>query len=385
MRRYAGVDGVDVVALPDEPRGEREAQRTASRWNHWGLTRGQQPRMDEAQFIEQRVVDKARLLVDICARADLFISTSIRSLPWIVARETGIPWITVSLNPIHFAPPGFEGTPARRAGHRRAVAGSRRLARYVLGRLGRPIGQLPEHWHGFRAPTILQAWSPAFSRPTRVGLPRRTRATATGFWFFEDPRWVTWRPDPRLQRVFDSDQRPIVLALSSQPVEHPARLLRAHLAAAQRLERPLVVQRGWAGFSADQIGVGHRDATVVFTGFAPQNWLFARAACAIQHGGPGSLARAIVEGCPLLIEPFGGDQFFNALRVLRLGVGAAIHPVNSTADTIAMALARVLRGACRRRAAVLGAQFRSEPGIPRACAVIDDVLSGSDRSGPGLD
>jgi len=65
---------------------------------------------------------------------------------------------------------------------------------------------------------------------------------------------------------------------------------------------------------------------VLFADFLPQDWLFARAACSIQHGGIGTIARALRAGCPILVEPFGNDQLYNASRVSLLGPAPRSSP-----------------------------------------------------------
>ncbi len=43
---------------------------------------------------------------------------------------------------------------------------------------------------------------------------------------------------------------------------------------------------------------------------------------------------APVDGEPMLIEPYGNDQYFNAGRAVKLGIGAAAHPHWLTAEAL---------------------------------------------------
>ena len=206
----------------------------------------------------------------------------------------------------------------------------------------------------------------------------------SGFWFYQDPEWLNWHPDEKLRRFCepeDPDKKPIALAFSSQPLLEPAMILQKHVRAAALLERPLLVQRGWAGFSPADLPPEADPEKVLFTDFIPHDWLFARAACSIQHGGIGSIARALVQGCPLLVEPFGNDQLFNAGQVAGLGVGAALHPYESAAEDLAAAIRnQVLKFECRRRAIIAGELLKKESGLETACA-IDRALFGTHHSG----
>jgi UDP:flavonoid glycosyltransferase YjiC (YdhE family) len=365
--------GVEAIAL-DRPMGPREARLNASAWNHWPDPR----RQVKAPAMGSRpdaYVATARALFDLCRTADLFVSTSIRSVPWTVAAASGVPWLTSSLNPIDYA--GAVGDPRLRAAVlRQTVTESRALARAALDALGCPVRSLPDDWHGFRSRTVLLAWSTHFSRPSRHGLPRDARLIPTGFWFDEGADSRDREPDPRLRAICEGGPKPIVLTMSSQPVQHRRRLLRAHVDAAVRAGRPLVVQRGWAGFCEDDLPESAARGTVEFFEFLPHCWIFARAACAVQHGGIGSIARALAAGCPLLLEPFGNDQFFNTLRVLRLGVGAALHPERATGPSIARLLEeRVLGDKPRQRARAVGRRIRREDGLAAACQAIERVLA----------
>jgi UDP:flavonoid glycosyltransferase YjiC (YdhE family) len=377
MLGFASETGIHPVVLPDETLGPDEARESAAAWNHWISPAAMRYRLRGSPHERVPYVEKTRLLVEVCGSADLFVSTAIRDLPWVVAHISRIPWITVSLNPGLYARQSRTLSQRQDTTLRRETARSRELARYVLESLGCRVPALPDSWYGFRSPITLLAASPHFSRPCRKGMAPGARLVATGFWFYEDSAWSRWRPDERLRRVCEGDPKPLVLSMSSQPVEDARRVLRAHVDAASLVDRPLVVQRGWAGFSEGDIDRAANRDMVVFADFLPQQWLFARAACAMIHGGQGSTARALAEGCPVLVEPFGNDQFFSALRVLRLRVGAAVHPINSTAHSIAGVLqSKVLGAGVRRRSQELGARLRGEDGIGQACRAIEAVLAG---------
>jgi UDP:flavonoid glycosyltransferase YjiC (YdhE family) len=114
----------------------------------------------------------------------------------------------------------------------------------------------------------------------------------------------------------------------------------------------------------------------MFAGFLPQDWLFARAAAVIHHGGIGTTARALRHGCPMLVEPYGNDQFINAKQVLLLGVGAAAHPHKlNEAGLVKILQEKVLTPEYRRRAEEIGEKIRQEQGLITACERIESSLS----------
>ena len=64
-------------------------------------------------------------------------------------------------------------------------------------------------------------------------------------------------------------------------------------------------------------GVRHVD-------FVPFRWLVPRSAALVHHGGIGTLSQGLVGGVPQVVMPMGFDQFDNAARIERLGVGASL-------------------------------------------------------------
>jgi UDP:flavonoid glycosyltransferase YjiC (YdhE family) len=82
------------------------------------------------------------------------------------------------------------------------------------------------------------------------------------------------------------------------------------------------------------------------------------------------------------VEPYGNDQFFNAWRVVKLGIGAAAQPHLLTAEAAARILEKkVLSPAARRRAAALGARILGENGIATAADRCEARLAGSRCAG----
>ena len=62
-------------------------------------------------------------------------------------------------------------------------------------------------------------------------------------------------------------------------------------------------------------------ATLLAADYAPFAWLLPRARALVHHGGIGSAAQALRAGIPQLVVPQAYDQFDNAMRLERLGVG----------------------------------------------------------------
>ncbi len=390
MHPYAQRAGLEAFALEDAEHGPEEARRDAWAWDHWHNP-DQAAHPSAPVFDLQDYLVRVRALIDLCQGADLLIATSIRILGYIVANALRMPWLTVSLNPVTFWQPA---TPADLQTWLKIRLKEYQQLGEVANQTFAALGvdrRVPDWSPGWPfARHVLLASSLHFSRPDLDQYQPQSSIDMTGFWFYQDPRWQSWQPDEALRRFCepaDPGRRPLVLAFSSQPLENPTEILARHVAAAARLDRPLLVQRGWADFSAAQVPSGLDLRQVMFADDLPHDWLFARAACAIQHGGIGSIARALRQGCPLLVEPFGNDQLYNANQVADLGVGAAVHPFESSVDDLVRLLAEmVLVPECRQRALALGAKIQSEDGLAAACEYVERYLAriGPDRSLPGV-
>lgn len=190
----------------------------------------------------------------------------------------------------------------------------------------------------------------------------------TGFWFDGPAASEGAAAPPRALAFFQKYPRPLVLSYSSQPLRDAPAELAVIVEAARHLGRGLVVQEGWAGFAAALLPERLRGDDLLFVGSIPHDLLFAGAGAVIHHGGIGTLARAIRCSCPMLVAPHGNDQFYNAQRVVALGVGAAFHPLRTSSAEVARLLAeRVLSAATGGRVEALAAVLRAEDG-PRAAA-----------------
>jgi UDP:flavonoid glycosyltransferase YjiC (YdhE family) len=155
-----------------------------------------------------------------------------------------------------------------------------------------------------------------------------------------------------------------------------SKVLELHVQAATKLGRGLLVHRGWANFNESMLSDRCDGNSVMFVDFIPQDWLFSQAGAVIHHGGIGTIARALKNDCPMLVEPYGNDQFFNAKRVVGLKVGVAVHPKKITPDGLAKILeTKVLTDECKKNTQDLGAKIRAENGLKTACDLIVNYSS----------
>jgi rhamnosyltransferase subunit B len=82
--------------------------------------------------------------------------------------------------------------------------------------------------------------------------------------------------------------------------------------------------------------------TLLAGDYAPFAWLLPRARALVHHGGIGSSAQALRAGVPQLVVPQAYDQFDNAMRLERLGVGLTVAADAAGLQGMGRALARLL-------------------------------------------
>src|SRR5262249_31184031 len=87
---------------------------------------------------------------------------------------------------------------------------------------------------------------------------------------------------------------------------------------------------------------------------APHNAVMQEVSLVISQGGHGTVNRALIHGCPLLVLPMGRDQGDNAARVEANGAGLRLPPTASEAEIASAAAQLILEPRCRLAARRLG-------------------------------
>jgi UDP:flavonoid glycosyltransferase YjiC (YdhE family) len=121
-------------------------------------------------------------------------------------------------------------------------------------------------------------------------------------------------------------------------------------------------------------------AGVMAVTYAPHSEVFPRAAAIVHHGGAGTTAQAMRAGRPMLAVPFAHDQFDNAARVRRLGIGEVLRRGRYNGRRAASRLERLLRRpSYAEAAATVGERVRNEDGAGAAADAIEKLLARNSR------
>lgn len=315
--------------------------------------------------------------------ADLIVSHVLTYAAPVLAEKKKIRWLSASLQPMMFFsaydPPVLAPAPwlaaLRPLGPRvnGALLGLLKRFSYSWGDPVRALrkeldlgpGQDPI-FEGQHSPYgVLALCSGLFASPQPDWPPH---VTVCGFPFLDQD--LGGKPlDPRLEAFLASGEKPVVFTLGSTAVRIAGDFYQTAAEAAGLVKKRAVLL---AGDGVETLGT--LPAGILAVPSAPYHLLFPRCAAVVHSGGIGTTAQALRAGVPQLIAPFAHDQYDNAARIERMGVGSR-GKRTATAPELAATLSRLLNdNEIKRQAAQAGAAIRAENGVKTACDTIENAL-----------
>lgn len=119
----------------------------------------------------------------------------------------------------------------------------------------------------------------------------------------------------------------------------------------------------------------HLPNTILPIEYVPLDQLLPRAGAFIHHGGVGSMSQALASGIPQIIMPLAHDQFDNAARVQKLGVGTTLHVRQFTGPRLAKRLHHVLSSSSVQEACRAVAQkLTRRDGLVRSADFLESFI-----------
>jgi MGT family glycosyltransferase len=138
-----------------------------------------------------------------------------------------------------------------------------------------------------------------------------------------------WEPPaaapPWLARI----ERPIVLVTTSSEFQNDGRLVEVALEALA--DEPVEVI---ATMPSGDPASFRAPANAHLVKFTPHGPILQRAACAVTHGGMGATQKALAQGVPVCVVPFGRDQLEVARRVEVAGAGTRLPTGKLSAERL---------------------------------------------------
>ncbi|HWB83847.1 MAG TPA: glycosyltransferase [Bryobacteraceae bacterium] len=316
--------------------------------------------------------------------ADLMVTHPISFAAIVAAQKLAMPWVSSVLSPISFFStydppamgPSFRlyralcrlGPGILRRIFDLAQRQTLRWTQAVLElrkELGLPPGAHPLFAGSHSPSLVLALFSRCLAQP-QLDWPEHT--VITGFPFYDAPG--RGLPD-ELARFLDAGPPPVVFTLGSSAVGAAGDFYRDSLKAVARLGKRAVFLTGAFRQNLPE----QLPPTVIAVDYAAHSEVFPRAAAIIHQGGIGTTAQAIRAGRPMLIVPFGHDQFDNAQRVRRLGAGEVVARSHYNERRAESGLRRILEDPRHEQAAkTLAAIVKAENGCATAAQAIDGYL-----------
>jgi rhamnosyltransferase subunit B len=109
--------------------------------------------------------------------------------------------------------------------------------------------------------------------------------------------------------------------------------------------------------------------------YVPFRQLLPHCAVLVHHGGIGTTAQALRAGVPQLIHPLAYDQFDNAARIQKLGVGKVIIPDEYQADVVAETLEKLMNSPdIQQHCRDIVARFDNVDPLQKTCDFIEETL-----------
>ena len=224
-----------------------------------------------------------------------------------------------------------------------------------------PLRDSSELYH--RAPVFLYFTAEPFEYPRR-DWPAGYELVGPGLWEppAEAPAWL------------GEVDRPLVLVTCSSEYQHDDRLISTALTALSG-EDVFVVATA-AGNDPTRI---EAPPNARVERYAPHAPLLERAACVVCHGGMGITQKALANGVPVCVVPFGRDQLEVAGHVKAAGVGTVVQPFRLNAKRLRNAVREAM---ARREAAERMAGALARAGGATAAADALETLVSAPVSAP---
>jgi len=316
--------------------------------------------------------------------ADLLISQLLIFAAPLIAEKTGLRWVSTELQPGAFIsaydPPVLAPIPA--LGKLRGLGPTfhRTLFRFLqlptrfwsepVRQLRRELGLLPGTdpiFAGRHSPRLVLA---LFSRVLGEPQPDWPAQTlVTGFPFYEETGSSLL---PELLQFLHDGEPPLIFTLGSSVVWDAGSFYFESAAAARKLGKRAVLLVGHDPLNQPREPLAKN---VIAVPYAPYTQIFPRACAIVHQGGVGTTGHALRAGKPMLVVPYGGDQYDNGARVTRLGVGRVMRRNHYRADRVAVELKQLLESPnYMKKAATIGQQMQTENGVQAACDIIEKQL-----------
>ena len=224
-----------------------------------------------------------------------------------------------------------------------------------------PVDRLMHRW--LHSPQLVIGFFPDWFAAPQSDWPPATHLVGFPLW---DSGTNTLPPDVR--EFLEAGEPPVVFTPGSA-----ASTMHRYFQESVDAARALGVRAMLVTNFPEQVPVDLPSHVKAF-GYLPFSGLLPHAALLVYHGGIGTLAQTIKAGIPHLVVPSGHDQFDNAWRIERLGLGRGIPQAQYRASRAVAAIRAILAdGEGRARYRDYASRMDSDAALTRACELIEGL------------
>lgn len=178
----------------------------------------------------------------------------------------------------------------------------------------------------------------------------------TGYWFLDEKQ--NYKPPPELKAFIAKarklNKKLVYIGFGSIVVSDAKEMTKAIIEAVLEADVHCILNKGWSNrltSKSDQKKIElPLPESMYNSGNIPHDWLFPQVDAAVHHGGSGTTGASLKAGCPTIVKPFFGDQYFYAARVHDIGAGISLKKLTSKS------LARALVDATHNKKMLMKAQ-----------------------------
>jgi rhamnosyltransferase subunit B len=324
--------------------------------------------------------------IEAHAGASTVVAASSIALGARIAQDKlGIPTASVHLQPIvirSLIEPGMFGR--MRLSRSQPMWLKRALFRFIdwaaidrvierpLNELRASLGLAPVHralsgW--IHSPECVIAFFPDWFAESQADWPPHTHTVGFPLW---DGGGGALTPAPEAVEFLGAGSAPIVITPGSAAAT-AQQFFREAVAAVSRIGARAMLITNFREQLPSRLPQG-----IAPFGYLPFSEVLPRAALIVSHGGIGTLAQALKAGIPHLAVPRSHDQFDNAARIERLGLGRSLPESRFRAARAAADMSALLADATvQRRCSEYSARMDSRAALLRACDLIEQLARAS--------
>lgn len=382
-------EGFAVAPLPDEPPARNPEYQhfpgVAAR--AFDIFRPLRASSHATDVAVAHLYARTEALRTACADADLLVASAGQIVASTAADLTSIPWMSVVLTPLVIPTGAFSPIPLpltlpwpfHSVSHRLSWAIGATVLRVLVDRpltIMRTRYRLPPRRNLLLTGNLSRCLTAVAMSPALLPRPRDwpSWVAMTGFCLWDAAD--TWHEPPELTAFFKG-ATPVIAVSSgsmSPSVAHAfTDFYHTSIAAIRRIGARALVIGAAPGVVPD---TGN---DVLAVPFAPFSQVYGRCAAAILHGGIGSVAQALRAATPMLVVPWGLDQFCVGQQIADRGVGQWVPRARYTVDYAASMLARLTtQQRFATRARTIADHLAQEDGVAALCERVEHLLRRSE-------